>query len=80
VWTELFGGNATRQGSASNGVPAPVEDGLEFAARMADRFQRMYLRTLRPLQTFRRFAPVTINNAKQVNIATDSAMQNNQSG
>jgi hypothetical protein len=77
VWTKLFGGKTAQEGSASDGVPASVEDGLELAVRMADRFQRMYLRTLRPLQTFRRFAPVTINNAKQVNIAAEGGKQAN---
>lgn len=40
---------------------------LERATQMADRFQRMYLRTLRHMRDLRRY-PVTINNPVQVNI------------
>jgi hypothetical protein len=39
---------------------------------MADRFNRLFLRTLRQLRDLRRFnLPVMINNPQQVNIAAD---------
>ncbi len=42
---------------------------VEQAAAMADRFNRLFLRTLRQLRDLRRYAPaVTIKNAGQVNI------------
>jgi hypothetical protein len=45
-------------------------EAIQHAAEMADRFHRMYMRTLRQLRDLRRFSPVTINNVNQVNIAT----------
>ncbi|MDX2031597.1 MAG: hypothetical protein SF339_13055 [Blastocatellia bacterium] len=40
--------------------------------QMADRFNRLFLRTLRQLRDLRRYsAPITINNPGQVNIAAD---------
>jgi len=48
------------------------------AAEMADRFNRLFLRTLRQLRDLRRFVvPVTINNPQQVNIAADGGQQVN---
>jgi hypothetical protein len=48
------------------------------AAEMADRFNRLFLRTLRQLRDLRRYSmPVTINNAGQVNIAADGGQQVN---
>ena len=47
------------------------QDALEHAARMADRFHKMYIRTLKQVQDYRRYSPVVINNAGQVNIAGD---------
>ena len=42
---------------------------LEEAAAMADRFNRLFLRTLRQLRDLRRYTPaVTIESAGQVNI------------
>jgi hypothetical protein len=47
------------------------------AAEMADRFNRLFLRTLRQLRDLRRY-PVVINNHKgQVNVATDGGKQVN---
>jgi hypothetical protein len=43
---------------------------IEHAAQMADRWHRIYMRTLRNLRDFRRYS-VTINNPQQVNIAGD---------
>lgn len=48
------------------------------AAEMADRYNRLFLRTLRQLRDLRRYAvPVTINNPQQVNIAADGGQQTN---
>jgi hypothetical protein len=45
---------------------------------MADRFNRLFLRTLRQLRDLRRYAmPVTINNPQQVNIAAEGGQQVN---
>ena len=45
---------------------------VEHAAQMADRWNRIYMRTLRNLRDLRRYnVPVTINNPQQVNIAAD---------
>jgi len=52
---------------------------LEQAVQMADRWNRIYMRTLRQLRDLRRYAPVTINNANQVNIASDGGQQVNVS-
>ncbi|MEO6655596.1 MAG: hypothetical protein ABIO36_05895 [Pyrinomonadaceae bacterium] len=53
---------------------------LDQAVQMADRWNRIYMRTLRQLRDLRRFAPVTINNPSQVNIASDGGQQVNISG
>ena len=50
---------------------------IEHAVQMADRFNRIYMRTLRQLRDLRRYAPVTINNPNQVNIAHDGGQQVN---
>lgn len=48
------------------------------AAEMADRFNRLFLRTLRQLRDLRRYVvPVTINNPQQVNIAAEGGQQVN---
>lgn len=49
----------------------------EHAVQMADRFNRIFMRTLRQLRDLRRYSPVTINNPNQVNIATDGGQQIN---
>ena len=53
------------------------QQALEHAVQMADRFNRMFMRTLRQLRDLRRYSPVTINNANQVNIASDGGQQIN---
>jgi hypothetical protein len=53
------------------------QEAIEYAAKMADRFNRIYLRTLRQLRDLRRYSPVTINNPSQVNIASDGGQQIN---
>ncbi|MGI9036368.1 MAG: hypothetical protein ACR2GD_10065 [Pyrinomonadaceae bacterium] len=52
---------------------------IEHAVQMADRFNRIFLRTLRQLRDLRRYSPVTINNPNQVNIAADGGQQVNVS-
>ena len=52
---------------------------VEHAVQMADRFHRIFMRTLRQLRDLRRYSPVTINNPKQVNIAGDGGQQINLS-
>ncbi|MBA3767320.1 MAG: hypothetical protein H0W99_10095 [Acidobacteria bacterium] len=53
---------------------------VEHAAQMADRWNRIYMRTLRNLRDLRRYSvPVTINNPQQVNIAADGGQQVNVS-
>ena len=57
------------------------QDAVEHAAQMADRWNRIYMRTLRNLRDLRRYrVPVTINNPQQVNIASDGGKQVNLSG
>ncbi|HEV7701284.1 MAG TPA: hypothetical protein VGO43_13715 [Pyrinomonadaceae bacterium] len=53
------------------------QQALEHSVQMADRWNRIYMRTLRQLRDLRRYAPVTINNANQVNIAADGGQQLN---
>lgn len=53
------------------------QDAIEHAVQMADRFNRIYLRTLRQLRDLRRYSPVTINNPNQVNIANEGGQQIN---
>lgn len=53
-------------------------DAIDRAIAMADRFNRLYLRTLRQMRDLRRYVvPVTINNPEQVNIAADGGQQVN---
>lgn len=55
-------------------------DAIEHAAQMADRWNRVYMRTLRNMRDLRRYSvPFTINNPQQVNIAADSGQQINVS-
>ena len=53
------------------------QQAVEHAAQMADRFNRIFMRTLRQLRDFRRYSPVTINNPSQVNIANNGGQQIN---
>lgn len=52
---------------------------IEHAVQMADRFNRIYMRTLRQMTNLRRYSPVTINNPNQVNIASEGGQQINVS-
>ena len=49
----------------------------EEAVRMAGRFRRMYVRTRRQMRDHRRYSPVVIANAGQVNIAADGGKRVN---
>lgn len=53
------------------------QQAIEHAVQMADRFNRIFMRTLRQLRDLRRYSPVTINNPNQVNIASDGGQQIN---
>ena len=53
------------------------QQALEHAVQMADRFNRIFMRTLRQLRDLRRYSPVTINNPNQVNIAANGGQQVN---
>jgi hypothetical protein len=52
---------------------------IEHAVQIADRFNRIFMRTLRQVRDLRRYSPVTINNPNQVNIANDGGQQINMS-
>ena len=61
-------------------LPALSEkESIEHAAQMADRFHKMYTRTLKQMREHRRYSPVVINKAEQVNIAADGGQQINVS-
>jgi hypothetical protein len=53
------------------------QQAMDSAVQMADRFNRIFMRTLRQLRDLRRYSPVTINNPNQVNIAADGGQQVN---
>lgn len=55
------------------------QEAIEHSVQMADRWNRIYMRTLRQLRDLRRYAPVTINNPNQVNIAAKGGQQVNVS-
>lgn len=56
------------------------QEAIEYAAAMADRYNRLFLRTLRQMRDLRRYSvPVTINYPQQVNIAADGGQQVNVS-
>lgn len=55
-----------------------VQEAIEQAAQMADRYRRAYQSQLRQMRDWRRYSvPVTINNSGQVNIAADGGQQVN---
>jgi len=45
-------------------------DAIEQAHRLADGYNRQFLRVLRQLRDLRRYAPVVIQNAQQVNVGS----------
>jgi hypothetical protein len=46
-------------------------DAIEQAQRLADGYNRQFLRVLRQLRDLRRYAPVVIHNAQQVNVGNE---------
>lgn len=55
----------------SSGWKSPYQseaDAIEQAQRLADGYNRQFLRVLRQLRDLRRYAPVVIQNAQQVNV------------
>jgi hypothetical protein len=65
----------------SNGWKSPRQseaDGIDQAHRLADGYNRQFLRVLRQMRDLRRYqVPVTINNPQQVNIAANGGQQVN---
>jgi hypothetical protein len=53
------------------------QQAIDHATAQVEKWNRMFLRTLRNLRDLRRYAPVTINNPQQVNIAADGGQQVN---
>ena len=45
-----------------------LRDAVDQAHRLADGYNRQFLRVLRQLRDLRRYAPVVIQNAQQVNV------------
>jgi hypothetical protein len=67
-----------RQHESWNPPRLTSQETIESAMIMADRFNRLFLRTLRQLRDLRRYSiPVMINNPEQVNIAADGGQQVN---
>jgi hypothetical protein len=55
-----------------------TSEAVDQSAAMMDRFNRLFLRTLRALRDLRRYSPsVLIQNAQQVNVAADGSQQLN---
>jgi hypothetical protein len=68
------------KGAKGNWIPLRVgeQNAIEHAMQMMDRYNRLFLRTLRQLRDLRRYStPITINNPQQVNIATEGGRQVN---
>lgn len=56
---------------ASGGWKSPYQseaDGIEQAHRLADGYNRQFLRVLRQMRDLRRYTPVVIQNVQQVNV------------
>jgi hypothetical protein len=81
-WQRLRG-NDPRERGWDNGywqrTYVTEQQAIEHAVQMTDRWNRIYMRTLRQLRDLRRYSPVTINNPSQVNIAADGGQQVNVS-
>jgi hypothetical protein len=79
-WSEMAHERATRSYDAqrealkryeAGGWKSPYQseaDAIEQAHRLADGYNRQFLRVLRQLRDLRRYAPVIIQNAQQVNV------------
>lgn len=67
-----------RQHESWNPPRLTSKETIESALAMADRFNRLFLRTLRQMRDLRRYSvPIMINNPSQVNIATEAGQQIN---
>jgi len=78
-WQEQFNPDAVDDGYTYGHWDLPYvseQAAIEHATRMADRWHRMYMRTLRNMRDLRRYS-VTITNAQQVNFASDGSQQVN---
>jgi hypothetical protein len=78
-WQEQFNPDAVDDGYTYGHWDLPYvseQAAVEHATRMADRWHRIYMRTLRGMRDLRRYS-VTIANAQQVNFASDGAQQVN---
>ncbi len=65
---------------ASSGWKSPYQseaDAIEHAHRLADGYNRQFLRVLRQLRDLRRYAPVVIQNAQQVNVGNQQVNVSN---
>ncbi len=81
-WMEEKAGVARASGDDDGYWTRPTiseAEALDQAVQMADRWNWTFMRTLRQLRDLRRYAPVTINNANQVNIAAEGGNQVNVS-
>ncbi len=83
-WKQYKSASAKAQGWEHGWWDIPYvgeQASIEHAAQMADRWNRIYMRTLRNMRDLRRYnVPVTINNPQQVNIAADGGQQVNVAG
>ena len=78
-WQERFNPDAVDEGYTYGHWDLPYvseQAAIEHASRMADRWHRIYMRTLRNMRDLRRYS-VTITNVQQLNIASDSGRQIN---
>jgi len=81
-WSSIAHERATRTHNAQrdqvqryelNGWKSPYQseaDAVDQAHRLADGYNRQFLRVLRQLRDLRRYAPVVIQNAQQVNVGS----------
>ena len=90
-WLKVMSGTSQYESNFDEGNISPYEgskkwqtprlltaEWIDRAAAMADRFNRLFLRTLRQMRDLRRYnVPVTISNPEQVNIASDGGQQVN---
>src|ERR1044072_204596 len=78
-WQEQFNPDTVDDGYTYGHWDLPYvseQAAIEHATRMADRWHRIYMRTLRNMRDLRRYS-VTITNAQQVNFASEGAQQVN---
>lgn len=78
-WQEQFNPDAVDDGYTYGHWDLPYvseQAAVEHATRMADRWHRIYMRTLRSMRDLRRYS-VAITNIQQVNLASEGAQQVN---